>query len=309
MTQVFEDLNEAIKYFAIELNKQRPVVSKNDKNKKSYKKALGGELIQQFFTIKNSKKVLSTWNNHKFFKWWAYGEVLSEMLAYDPPIMYKYSTDLYDKHYDLLEDGRMQYTYANRFFEYSQFINIYRQLKDNPTSKRCCIVIYTPYDTDPNRKDVPCTTQYEFIIRNNKLYMTVMYRSWDFFGGFKTYDFVLSSFVQQMLASWLKVDLGDLSFYANSLHFYERDRKLMESLVDEVKDFDYKKSGEFVLDKQYDIEEFWIDLRKVKQVEEYAFAFNFKEAVKLTNTIRSVLFKDICLTFIKKNQKRRDDEI
>lgn len=303
----FEDLNGAVKYFAVELNNQQSVVSSNKANEASYKKQIGGELIQQFFKIKNPKKVLCTWNSYKWHEWWMYGEILSELLQYDPPIMYKYRNDLYPQHYELLEDGRMQYTYANRFFEYNQFVNIYRKLKDNPTSKRCVVDIFTPYDTAPDRADAPCTTMYHFICRDNKLNMTVFYRSHDFFGGFKVYDFALSSFILQMMASWLNMEVGELAVYCNSLHFYERDRGVLDELVKEVRVCPDKSSRELFLDYGYSIEGFWKDLRLVKQIEEYSYAFNFKEAVKQSNLLSSDLFKDIALVYIKKNKKRESD--
>ena len=53
--------------------------------------------------------------------------------------------------------------------------------------------------------------------------MTIIYRSWDFFGGMKSYDFALSSFILQSFCSWLGFEPGHLGFYVNSMHFYERD--------------------------------------------------------------------------------------
>ena len=125
----FDDLNSATKHFANELLKSSSVLSTNDANSDKYKNELGGELIQQFFVIKNPQAVIGTFEHHKPHKWWIYGEILSEMLNLDPPIMYKYKPELFDKHYDLLEDGRMQYTYSSRFTEFNKFVNVYKKLR------------------------------------------------------------------------------------------------------------------------------------------------------------------------------------
>lgn len=152
----FDDINQAIAYFAKELAEQATVVSTNELNAERYKKQLGGEVTQQFFIIKKPFKVLSTLENHKYFKWWLYGEILSEMLNCNPPVMYRYKPELYSQHYDLLEDGRQQYAYSSRFTEFNEFVNVYRHLKKNPNSKRCFIPIFVPWDTFENVSDVPC---------------------------------------------------------------------------------------------------------------------------------------------------------
>lgn len=299
----FEDLNEAISYFAKELIQQEPIKSTNVFNKDRYKKQLGGELTQQFFIIKDATKVLSTLHNHKYYKWWMYGEILTEMLNLDPPIMYKYKPELYDQHYDRLEDGRMQYSYSSRFVEFNQLVNVYRKLKKNPNSKRCMISIYTPYDTSNDRHDAPCTTAYQLIHRDGKLNMTVFYRSWDFFGGFKTYDFALSSFILQAFCSWLNMEPGQLGFYANSLHFYERDREQLQKLEAECECSQNKISNSLIVDKNVYIKDFYEQLRFVKLIEEAAFSRNFTLAENSIEKLDGNIFKDIANTFIEKNEK------
>jgi thymidylate synthase len=298
----FKDVNEAVKYYGKLLLDSSPIISENDKNKDGYKNELRGELIQQFFTIKNPTKVISTYQNHKSYKWWMYCEILSEFLNLDPPLMYKYKPEMFSQHYDLLEDGRMQYTYSNRFVEFNQFVNVYKKLKNNPTSKRAVVSIYTPYDTSPDRKDSPCTTMYQFINRNNKLHMIVIMRSWDFFGGFKTYDFALSSFIQQSFCSWLNLELGNLSFYVNSLHYYNRDREMLEYLVNESS-INFLQSDELKLDEKINIETFYKEIRKVKEFEEAIFNGNIIKAIKLKESLKINLFKDMCETLQKKNER------
>ena len=298
----FKDLNDATKYFSKALLDSAPVETTNEVNSNKYKNKLGGELIQQFFTIEDSRAIVGTYDNHKPAKWWMHSECLSEILNLDPPIMYKYKPELFKGHYALLEDGRMQYSYGNRFVEFNQLVNVYRKLKDNPNSKRCVIDIYTPYDTAPDRKDAPCTTMYHFIQRDGKLNMTTFYRSWDFFGGFKTYDFALSSFIQQSLCSWLNFEPGTLGVYANSLHYYNRDRENLQKLVEEIK-FNERPSDKLILDEKVGIEDFYRQLRLVKSSEEASYFKNFEAAKTIKDSISIKLFKDMCDSYISRNLK------
>lgn len=295
----FKDLNQATKYYARKLLDSSQVVSTNEKNSDRYKNSLGGEILQQFFKIKDSQAIIGTYDNHKPYKWWIYGEILSEFLNLDPPLMYKYKPELFSKHYDLLEDGRMQYTYSNRFVEFSQFVNIYKKLKDNPNSKRCVSMIFTPYDTSPDRSDVPCTLGESYIQRDGKLNMTFFMRSWDFFGGFKTYDFALQSFIQQSFCSWLGFQPGDLGVYVTSLHYYNRDRELLEKLVLE----EDRSSDKLIVDGNLDITEFYQQLRLVKNSEEAAYNENFEKANIIKSQLKTELFRDMSETYIKKNLK------
>lgn len=303
----FETINDFTKYYAKALLDSSPIVSTNEANQERYKNELGGELIQQFFTINNPLKVIGTFKKHKCYKWWSYGECISELLNLDPPIMYKYKPEMFGDHYDLLPDGRMQYQYGNRWNEFNQFVNTFNRLKKNPNSKRCVISIFMPYDTAPDRADVPCTTMYQFIHRDGKLNMTVFMRSWDFFGGAKTYDFVLSSFVLQALCSWLNLQPGKLSFYANSLHYYNRDKQLLQELVDEVGSSEIS-SNEFKLGSNLSIQEFYKQLRLVKLIEEYAYSGNIEKSKQLLLNLTNDLFIDMANTWIKKNEEVAKNE-
>jgi len=297
----FKTINDFAAYYAVKLLESSSVVSTNDVNQERYKNTLGGELIQQFFTITEPTKVIGTLKNHKSYKWWSYGECISELLNLDPPIMYKYKPEMFGQHYDLLIDGRMQYQYGNRWNEFNQLVNTYNRLKQNPNSKRCVVPIFMPYDTAPDRADTPCTTMYHFIHRDGKLNMTVFMRSWDFFGGAKTYDFVLSSFVLQALCSWLKLQPGKLSFYANSLHYYNRDREQLQNLVNEVTTFKIPDAESFDLGNDLTIQEFYIQLRKVKLIEEYAYSGNLILAKKTQSELTNELFNKMAETWINKN--------
>lgn len=74
-------------------------------------------------------------------------------------------------------------------------------------------------------KDIPCTTQMQFFIREGDLHLVVTMRSNDIVLGF-TYDVFTFSMVAKSIQLLLKsrgieVNLGDLFVNAGSLHLYE----------------------------------------------------------------------------------------
>ena len=90
-------------------------------------------------------------------------------------------------------------------------------------------------------KDIPCTTNMQFLIRNNKLYMIVTMRSNDVVLGF-TYDVFTFSMVAKSVQLLLReqgidIGLGDLTVNAGSLHLYEThygqvDNYIEDGLID-----------------------------------------------------------------------------
>jgi thymidylate synthase len=299
----FSDVNKATTYFAKELLDSDGVKSTNAKNTDipdfQYKKLLGGELSQQFFVLSDCTKVENTCPQQKAYTWWIGGEIMSEFLGINPPMMYDYRPELYNQHYDVQEDGRIQYMYGTRWQEFNQLNSVYQRLRDNPNSKKAVMTIFMPYDNDPARKDSPCTTQYHFLHRNGKLDMTVMMRSWDFFGGWK-YDFKLSSFMQQSLSSWLGMEPGKLAVYATSLHYYARDENLLKSLINEpVRDsleWRLYQEGERV----QSISEFHTSLRTLRNIERASYMGGSVN----TDSLAPLLLKDFGNSFIARNKKR-----
>jgi len=139
---------------------------------------------------------------------------------------------------------------------------------------------------------------YHFLHRDNKLNMSVFFRSWDFFGGAKTYDFALSSFILQSFCSWLNMKPGKLGIYANSLHYYNRDRSKLENLVAESQ----INSDKLILDGNLGISESYDALRKVKLAEEAAFNKNFDSARRIRDSLEVFLYRDMVNTWIRKNE-------
>lgn len=111
-------------------------------------------------------------------------------------------------------------------FGFDQWEFIRNMLFKDPNSRQAVIHIKTA-DSKPSR-DVNCTVCLQFLIRNNKLYLTTYMRSNDLWMGFP-YDVFQFMNMQVLMAMELGVELGSYTHIAGSLHLYTRDfRKAMQ---------------------------------------------------------------------------------
>ncbi|MHA1333241.1 MAG: thymidylate synthase [Candidatus Odinarchaeia archaeon] len=104
----------------------------------------------------------------------------------------------------------------------NQLRMVYERLKRDPDSRRAVLSIYNPlYDYDDNSKDIPCNDFLIFRIIDNKLNLTVISRSSDYYIGF-IYDSFEFQLMQELVAGWLDVDVGEFIYHIASLHLYEK---------------------------------------------------------------------------------------
>lgn len=105
----------------------------------------------------------------------------------------------------------------------SQMDYIYQLLMQKPTSRRAVISIYNQKDQNENLTfDVPSTISLQFLLRKNKLNLICYMRSNDFWNGLP-FDVGIFSFLQEVMASWLKVKLGTYVHFVGSAHIYLKD--------------------------------------------------------------------------------------
>lgn len=119
--------------------------------------------------------------------------------------------------------------YGNRIF-YKHGINqlekVYETLKNNPESRQAVIIIWDPKidlpycDGFSNNKDIPCNICSLIKVRNGKLEWTQIMRSNDLVLGLP-YNIVQFTSIQEILASWLNVEVGTYNHISDSLHIYE----------------------------------------------------------------------------------------
>jgi len=183
----YKDIHNFLKIKGTELiNDGYKVESTNSNNKGTPKDNLY-ELSHQFFKIENPDKTVFNIKGFKTQPWWMVGEVLTEFLALNPPLMNKYAPDIIDKSYTLTPQGTCEYMYGTRWMEHNQIEHVREKLTKNPTTKKAIIQTWMPYDSENNRRDSPCNVNYMFLARDGKLDITATIRSNDLFRGVK-YD-------------------------------------------------------------------------------------------------------------------------
>ena len=101
-------------------------------------------------------------------------------------------------------------------------------LETDPDSRQAIISIWR--ENPRPSKDVPCTSLFQFMIRDGKLNMYVTMRSNDIIWG-SNYDVPSFSLIQLIVASCLGIEPGLMFHTANSLHLYETHFSLAEELA------------------------------------------------------------------------------
>lgn len=128
--------------------------------------------------------------------------------------------------YNITDDGTTSnsaYGYIiHKKYGYDQLSTVFKELKRDPTSRRAIINISDPLLDKQTTKDLQCTIAIQFLIRDNRLHMTVYMRSNDVYFGLP-YDSIYFMTIQHTLANELRLNIGTYTHHATSMHIYERD--------------------------------------------------------------------------------------
>lgn len=103
-------------------------------------------------------------------------------------------------------------------------------LKYDPDSRQGVISIWAP-DTRRDTKDTPCTLSLQFIIRKNRLHLTVNMRSSDAWLGLPN-DFYVFSQLQNEMACNVEQNMGNLTMNLGSSHLYSTNFEAAEKAVE-----------------------------------------------------------------------------
>ncbi|AEH06866.1 thymidylate synthase [Methanothermococcus okinawensis] len=127
------------------------------------------------------------------------------------------------------------YDYHERLFKYpvnnneiNQIEYIIDKLKEQPNSRRCVAITWQPdIDIEVSKKDygsVPCLQFVQFLIRDNKLHQTVLFRSNDLMVAFVSNALGLIA-LGEKVAEEVGVDYGTYTHHSVSMHIYiDRDK-------------------------------------------------------------------------------------
>lgn len=99
---------------------------------------------------------------------------------------------------------------------------IVRELASAPESRRAVISLFDPESDFKPSKDVPCTDWLQFLLRDGALSLAITVRSNDLFWGFSGINTFEWSVLLEMVAHWVKADVGSITYFIGSLHVYNR---------------------------------------------------------------------------------------
>lgn len=148
----------------------------------------------------------------------------------NPGNSYKIRLDLWQALMSKKDVDKFDYTYSERINYCHQLDNAIAALKDDEHSRRAMIMIFKPEDTLESSgftTRIPCSIDYQFLIRNNRLMCLYHIRSNDYFKHFAI-DIWLANEMQKYIVDQLKdvypnLKVGSLNYYCGSFHAYNDD--------------------------------------------------------------------------------------
>tara|TARA_R110002074_G_scaffold171863_1_gene334377 strand:+ start:393 stop:1307 length:915 start_codon:yes stop_codon:yes gene_type:complete len=131
------------------------------------------------------------------------------------------------------KDGTVNSAYGNLIFKetnehmYTEYVWALESLEKDKGSRQAVMHFNKPHHQWNGNKDFVCTMYASFLIRNNKLRMSVKMRSNDVILGMPT-DIAFFTVLQQQMLNHLRrtypdLELGKYSHVIDSMHIYKRD--------------------------------------------------------------------------------------
>lgn len=115
--------------------------------------------------------------------------------------------------------------------KFNQLEKVIELLTTDPDSRRAVININIPNRDVIETHDEMCTIALQFLLRDNKLNLSVIMRSNDMYFGLP-YDIIYFIELQKYVADRLGVEYGDYTHHAISLHIYNKDLNKFKDMLD-----------------------------------------------------------------------------
>lgn len=112
-----------------------------------------------------------------------------------------------------------------------QLKEVLRLFQNDAYTRRAVMAIFDPSVDYQESKDIPCNNWLHWMIRDNRLNLSIALRSNDAIWGFSGINSFEWSVLQEVLAHWAGVSVGDTTFFAGSFHVYERHHGRAEAIV------------------------------------------------------------------------------
>ena len=146
--------------------------------------------------------------------------------------LFDYVTSLDDEHQIYLDDDGFIYTYSERLQNYqgrNQLKDITNRLKQDMGTNRAVAVTFNPF-LDNERDDIPCLQLIQALVRNDKLILSVYFRSNDLYGAFPS-NMMFLTYLGMKIADELDVQFDYIDYHCSSLHIYETDYEQASKVI------------------------------------------------------------------------------
>ena len=146
--------------------------------------------------------------------------------------LFDYVTSLDDERQIYLDDDGFIYTYSERLQNYqgrNQLIDIVNRLKEDTGSNRAVAVTFNPF-VDNERADIPCLQLVQALVRDDKLILSVYFRSNDLYGAFPS-NMMFLTYLGMKIANELNVEFDYIDYHCSSLHIYETDYEQASKVI------------------------------------------------------------------------------
>lgn len=194
------------------------------------------ELINTSFTLTNPLKSYVTMPERNLNTAYIVGELLWYLMGKNDVQFISQFSKFWEKITDdgITSNSAYGYIIKNKF-NFDQLEYVIETLKKDQDSRRAIIIINTPFENQINSKDITCTMNLQFIIRENKLHMFTNMRSNDFNFGLP-YDIIYFTTLQEIVYNKLKkvyydLKLGTYNHHSISTHVYERDYDMLKKVA------------------------------------------------------------------------------
>jgi len=172
---------------------------------------------------------------------------------------------------DFSDDGETwRAGYGKRLRDWNgvdQVHEVFKILKKDPSSRRAVMVIFDPDRDYAESKDIPCNNWLHFMIRGGKLNLDVAVRSNDVIWGFSAINTHEWSVLLEVMAHWLNVEVGRLTFFTSSMHLYSRHQERADDILQAEFHDIYTDNSPKLFDFSTDFDEFDLTLEKWFEME------------------------------------------
>ena len=229
--RIFQNCFEAaseVKREVAEMGKEVRLNTYQDKNIEGNPDYYTRELLAYSFMIhepKDKHRLLEVFNKTEEDKKWCLAE-FKERIGQEflnPGEAWKLREEVWKPF--LEEDGKFSYTYSERIG--FQLENVIEMLKKNEHSRNGIVSIWDSVLDEPKiggKRRVPCSIDYQFLIRNDKINLIYHIRSNDVMTHW-CFDVWMAISMMEYVAEKLNKNIGDFYQFIGSLHAYEKDLK------------------------------------------------------------------------------------